>query len=153
MSEREDLLRPSLQASDSGQKAIYSTTAGYLTAFFGGPFAAIGMGILNSWRLGRIRADALIIVAAIAAALAVFSFLLRPELFGQPELDVTTRNIRLVTRLLALALFGAFWLLHKRYYRGMQLLALAPPNPWPAAIACGSIDLLLTMALLAWFSA
>jgi hypothetical protein len=150
MSERDDLLRPSLQASDAGQKAIYSTTAGYLTAFFGGPFAAIGMSALNAWRLGRLRADALAMVAALALTFTVFAFLLRPDAFGQPDLEITTRSIRLATRVLGLALFGAFWLLHKRYYRGMQLLGLPPPNPWPAAIACAAIDFAITMGLVAW---
>ena len=53
MTANDDLLRPSLEKTDAAHKSIYSTTTGYLTAFIGGPFAAIAMAAINSGRLGR----------------------------------------------------------------------------------------------------
>lgn len=131
-----ELLQPSIAKVDGPQRAIYSTTAGYLTAFFGGPFAAIGMAGLNAWRLGRLRTDAPALAGGAALAVGLVVFLLRPDLFGQADLDFSTRDLRIGVRILALLLFGAFWFLHRRYYRGMQLLGLESPQPWPAAIAC-----------------
>ena len=142
-----DLLRPSIGTVDSPQRPLYSATAGYLTAFFGGPFAATGMAGLNAWRLGRLRTDALALAGGMAIAIGLVAFMLRPDLFGRPEIDFATRDVRIGMRVLALLLFGAFWLLHRRYYRGMQFLGLEAPNPWPAAIACIAADIGLTMLL------
>jgi hypothetical protein len=142
-----DLLQPSIGRVDSPQRAIYSATAGYLTAFFGGPFAAIGMAGLNAWRLGRLRTDALALAGGIALAVGLVAFLLRPELFGYQELEFAARDVRIASRVLALLLFGAYWLMHRRYYRGMQILGLEPPRPWPAAIACVAVNFAAMMLL------
>lgn len=142
-----DLLQPSIDRVASPHRAIYSATAGYLTAFFGGPFAAVGMAGLNAWRLGRLRTDMLGLAGGFAVAVGLSAFLLRPDLFGRADLEFATRDVRIASRALALALFGAYWFLHRRYYRGMQLLGLEAPRPWPAAIACVVADIALMMLL------
>ena len=70
-----DLLRPSIGTVDSPQRPLYSATAGYLTAFFGGPFAATGMAGLNAWRLGRLRTDALALAGGMAIAIGLVAFM------------------------------------------------------------------------------
>jgi len=142
-----DLLQPSIDRVDSPQRAIYSATAGYLTAFFGGPFAAVGMAGLNAWRLGRLRTDAMALAGGISVAVGLITFLLRPELFGRADLEFATRDVRIASRALALVLFGAYWLMHRRYYRGTRLLGLEPPKPWPAAVACIVTNLALMTLL------
>ena len=142
-----DLLQPSIGRVDSAQRPIYSVTAGYLTAFFGGPFAAVGMAGFNAWRLGRLRADALALAGGVAVAVGLIAFMLRPDLFGRADLEFATRDVRIASRALALALFGAYWFMHRRYYRGMRFLGLEPPRPWPAAIACVVADLAFMMLL------
>jgi hypothetical protein len=144
----DDLLRQSIGKVDNPQRPIYSATAGYLTAFFGGPFAAVGMAGLNAWRLGRLRTDALALAGCAALAVGLITFLLRPDLFGPADFGFSTRDVRIGARVLALLLFGAFWLLHRRYYRAMQLLGLEPPSPWLPAIACIVANVLLMMLLL-----
>lgn len=136
MASTEDLLRPTLGKQATGQPAIYSTTTGYLTAFVGGPFAAIAMAALNSWRLRRLAIDALPLLAATALSVAVFLLFTHPELLGQTGVEFESRTERLWSRLFALIVFSAFWLIHRRYYRGMELLGLTPPNAWAGGIAC-----------------
>lgn len=147
-----DLLQPSIGRVEASQRAIYSVTAGYLTAFFGGPFAAVGMAGLNARRLGRLRTDALALAGGIALAVGLIALLLRPELFGRGDLDFSARDVRIGSRVLALFLFGAYWLLYRRYHRGMKFLGLDPPRPWLAAIACIVADWTLTMLLIGLLS-
>lgn len=143
-----DLLQPSIGQLSSPQRAIYSATAGYLTAFFGGPFAAVGMAGLNAWRLGRLRTDALALAGGAALATGSLSFLLRPDLFGWANLDFSMGDVRIGARVLGLLLFGAFWFLHRSYYRAMQFLGLEPPSPWLPAIACIFANIALMFLLL-----
>src|SRR5688572_15243311 len=150
MTANDDLLRPSIEKTDAAHKAIYSTTTGYLTAFIGGPFAAIAMAAINSGRLRRLARDALPLVAAIAVSVGLYAFLARPEWFGQAGLDLTDRNARLGARVFALLLFGAFWLLHKRYHRGAEIMGLEQPNPWVGGIACVVFGTLATYLVIAW---
>lgn len=147
MSTNDDLLRPSLDNPDTVQNAIYSTTAGYLTAFIGGPFAAITMAGLNSWRLRRLARDALPIISATALSVTLYALFIRPEWFGQVDFDVTMQNARLGARVYALMLFGAFWLLHKRYYRAAGLMGLKSPSPWVGGVACVLVGTLATFLL------
>jgi hypothetical protein len=150
MTTHDDLLQPSLNTADAQRKAIYSTTAGYLTAFIGGPFAAIAMAAINSGRLRRLARDAVPLAVAILLSIGLYAFFARPEHFAQAGLEFTDRSARFGARLFALLLFGAFWLLHKRYYRGAELLGLEQPNPWVGGIACVVFGTLATYLVNAW---
>lgn len=152
MTANDDLLRPSLEKADGTRKAIYSTTTGYLTAFIGGPFAAIAMAAVNSGRLRRLTRDALPLAAAIALSIGLYSFMARPEWFGQAGLEFADRNARLGARIFALLLFGAFWLLHKRYYRGAELMGLEQPNPWIGGIVCVLVGTAATFLVNDWLA-
>ena len=152
MTADDDLLRPSIEKTDTAHKAIYSTTTGYLTAFIGGPFAAIAMAAANSVRLGRLARDALPLAAAVALSVGLYAFLARPEWFGQAGLEFAARNARLGARVFALLLFGAFWLLHKRYYRGAELMGLEQPNPWVGGIACVLVGTGATLLVYNWLT-
>lgn len=152
MTRPDDLLQPSLAQADQAQKATYSSTAGYLTAFIGGPFAAVTMAGLNSWRLRRLGRDALPLVAAVALSAGLSVWLMRPEWLGLAGVEISGTNARFAARVLALLLFGGFWLLHRRYYRGAELLGLERPNPWLGGLACVLVGLAVSLLLGRWLA-
>ena len=148
----DDLLKPTLDTGTVGQATIYSTTAGFATSFFGGPFAAITLTGINAWRLRRLAADALPLLGATALSVLVVLFIANPAWFGQPDLEFSRSATRLLHRAYALGLFGAFWLLHRRFYRGMAIMGLEAPNGWIIGIACVLLGVLMTSTLI-WAAA
>jgi hypothetical protein len=136
LSSLDELLKPTLEAGDGQQRAIYSTTAGYMTAFFGGPFAAIALTTLNSMRLKRLAADAWLLLGATLLSVLVTILLYRPQLLGQPDFALSDNMLRLLLRAYALGVFGAGYYVHKRYYRNMEVMGLQPPQAWAAGLGC-----------------
>lgn len=136
---RAELLRPSLSGSDRLRRAPYSHQVGFLSAFFGGPFAAAGLLAVNAWRLDRLRRDASVIVV-VAFAAFTFHASTRPGglLFEwlQPLVQwLGPRTFVYVERLAALALFGIGAALHRREQRSVDLFGLPRPNGWIGGIA------------------
>lgn len=150
MTTNDELLQPSLEKHDETQKPIYSATAGYLTAFVGGPFAAIAMASVNSWRLRRLAADAVPLLAVTAVCVGILIFLLHPEWFGQESMHFERKDTRIWSRVFGLVVFSAFWLLHRRYYRGMELMGQEPPNAWIGGIGCILAGTAVTYLLTWW---
>ena len=67
------------------------------------------------------------------------------------EAAVGNSNRRLVTRLAALLLVGAGYLLHRREQRNADLFALKRPNGWVGGLICCLTGGLLFAILLASF--
>lgn len=136
---REDLLRPSL--SDEATRlarAPYSETASFLASFFGGPLAAIAMLLADARRLGRLGPASVVAVLAVVAYLAALHALVHrlPAVawLTSPDGVLGSRGGQIGLRLLALAIFGVGYALHRRAQRSARLFALARPNPWPAGL-------------------
>lgn len=121
---RKDLLRPSLADSGALAAAPYSNQVLFLSAFFGGPPAALGCFVLNSLRLGRWRRD----VAAIAAGAAIYLGLLLWWQRAGPELIAIPKVQSLLMRALGLALAGVAAWQHRQEQSACRLMGLAQPK-------------------------
>jgi hypothetical protein len=144
-----NLLTPSLSGSNTQQVSLYSTQSSFLVAFLGGPAAIVLYSALNSWRLRR-AVDAL----AYLATLAVVLLLMMDHERGGPVFTAFTDYFgkgseRYLWRLLALAAFGVYYLMHRKQHRSAQLFGTKPPSPWIPAIACLVAGYGLTVVLLA----
>jgi hypothetical protein len=152
---RDDLLRPSL-ASEAMAKAPYSVRTTFLTAFLGGPLAAIAIIAVNSVRLQRWPRDALPL-GLVLAALVAFVLALHWTAWGANLLTylntvAETRALVYLYRGIGLALFGFGYLLHRKEQRGADLMGLVRPNGWIAGLACIIAGLALSFALAALLS-
>lgn len=133
----EHLLKPSLSGSAPAQAiSLYSTQSSFLVAFLGGPAAIVLYSTLNSWRLRR-PLDAL----AYLATLALMVLLMIDEAHGGPVFTwflgyFGNGSERYVWRLLSLAAFGVFYLMHRKQHRSTLLFGAKAPSPWIPAIAC-----------------
>lgn len=133
----EHLLRPSL-ASPRTAAALYSPRSSFLLGFFMGPLPLILYSALNSIRLKR-AGD----MAAYAIALAAFIALMyasfmdpRPAALVWINTQLGDRSsMRGASRILAVVLWGCFYLMHRKEHRSVDLLG-ARPSPWIAAIGC-----------------
>jgi SpoVK/Ycf46/Vps4 family AAA+-type ATPase len=74
----DDLLSPTLSAQRN-LRGLYNSTGFFLCAFFAGPAGAGVYGIANSHRLDRLRQDAPVIVALVAAAFLTLLLLPPPD--------------------------------------------------------------------------
>lgn len=131
---RESLLTPSLSSPSAPSASLYSVQSALLVAFLGGNFAIILYAALNSWKLRR-PMDALAYVAALAVVMAVFV----AGVSGWPPMMALVNLVgsgSIVLRALALLLFGAFYLLHRKQHRSAALLGMPAASPWIAAISC-----------------
>jgi hypothetical protein len=145
---RDELLRPSL-AGAAVAKAPYSVRTAFLTAFFGGPLAAIAITGINSVRLRRWARD-LAPLAALVAAYVAFMLALAWTDWGlsfQTSLDAFAgpHTVSYLHRLIALALFGVGYAMHRKEQRSADFMGLRRPNGWVAGLACiaGSILFLI----------
>lgn len=152
MTSVDELLKPTLETGAVGRTAIYSTTAGFTTAFFGGPFAAVALTAINSWRLRRLRMDVWPLLAAAALSVLAIWLIESPARFGQPDLELGATGQRLLQRAFSLGLFGLFWLLHRRYYRNMMVMGIEPPNGWVVGLGCAVFGVLLSATLATVFA-
>ncbi|MCW5621944.1 MAG: hypothetical protein KIS79_12635 [Burkholderiales bacterium] len=152
-SPREDLLRPSLSGGDSPVSAPYSMQTTFLTGFFGGPFAAIAIFAINSFRLRRISRDLPVGIGMLLVVLLGMWVLHRTAPGGAAlawlEASLGSRSIRFVHQMAGLLIVGAAYLLHRREQRNSDLLGLKRPNGWVAGIACILLGTALSIVCLA----
>ncbi|HZF16766.1 MAG TPA: hypothetical protein VE046_12575 [Steroidobacteraceae bacterium] len=150
MDSNEDLLRPSL-SGERPAAPIFSTRAQFLTAFFGGGFAALAIGTANSFRLGRLGRDLPVVLALAAAYFGYLYSLVATPLGRSAVAFLGLRPTSVPVRLGGLAVFAILYLLHRTALRSAALTGEPPANPWITAIACmvagGVIDWWLTHAL------
>ena len=125
------LLRPSL-AAGVGARAPYSVQMGMLASFFGGPFAALAVVLLDAWRLRRLRAEALPLALLAVVALGGDLWLLldpAPSLALAGWLSMTRAGaVHLALRALSLAVFAAGLALHRQRQRAADLMGLPRPR-------------------------
>lgn len=146
------LLEPSL-GDRGGGASIFSVRAGFFVAFFGGGFAAVIFGVLNSRRLNRLAQDWWIYVlgAIVFGAAAVCT---GHQLGGVPLDSLATaegrdraRVLRMASRALALGYFGLIFLRHRRFHKAMELSTEDPPSPWVPGIAAAAAGAAITFPL------
>lgn len=137
------LLQPSI--SPQGTFSVYSPRATFMTAFFGGPFAAVLIHALNMKRLGRWRVQAPALAAALVVALLFSVYqavaMARPHLlpFGDAvPANSANGTLRILARVVALVVWGALYLRFRTLYRASQLAAEHPPG-FKAGLACALI--------------
>jgi hypothetical protein len=134
---REELLKPSLSLTHV-TRAPYSVTTTFMTAFFGGPLAIIGMTALNAWRLGRLMRDALPLAIVLAAYFGLLWVMAQPEWGGVFLLAMekhTGVQTPIIFRFIALILCGLGYLLHRIEQRNADVSGMVRPNGWIAGIA------------------
>ncbi len=127
---KNDLLQPSLSASDATGVSIYSTAAGYIVSYFGGPLAAAIIALLNSFHLGRLHKDWPFGALALLAVPGYFKWLQVGG--GQRWLSAVIGqwSIPYVYRLMGVLFFGLAYLMHRRYYRSMALIGVPARPGW-----------------------
>ncbi|MFC0252740.1 hypothetical protein [Massilia consociata] len=140
----EHLLRPSL-ANNRAAVALYSPQSSFLLGFFMGPLPLILYSALNSIRLQRPR-DTLAYAIALAAFLAlVYASFLEPRPAALAWINDQLgegNSMRGATRILAVVLWGCFYLMHRKEHRSVDLLGTRP-SPWIAAIGCAVAGMIL----------
>jgi hypothetical protein len=144
---RDALLQPSLIGAGP-QASMYAARAGFYTAFFGGPFAAVAFSALNSRRAARSATDAPWQLLAFCTSVAVIWALFKPSAWSYRIDHVLGHNAgTLIARVWSLLLFGGECLLHKKFYRHMEMLGVKPPRALAPCLACVAFGLLATFGL------
>ncbi len=144
----EALLKPSLR-SGSAPTSVYSVGVGVLAAFFGGVFAPICWAAANSVRLRRGPRDAPVHLALTGVACAAIWVL-----FGRPQWQTAIKaatgidSLRIVLRVLALAIFGCEYLLHRTAQRHARTLGLIAPSGVAVGIGCVVVSVALQFGLI-----
>ena len=127
------LLQPSLSGQGQApQAAPYTQQAGFLTAFFGGPFALAIIFAINSKRLSRLGRDAAwIALAALGYAAWVWFCQRTPggqEVQAWLVQELGRRGPDIAERFIALAAYALMALCHRREQRSATLFGLDRPN-------------------------
>jgi len=137
---RDELLRPSLGDAVAA-RAPYSVRTTFLTAFFGGPLAALAIIVLNSVRLRRWLPDLPVLGVVLAGFIAFVLALYWTEWGGGLRAYLQAiageRALTYLFRLIALGFFGLGYALHRKEQRSADLIGMARPNGWIGGIACG----------------
>lgn len=150
---RESLLTPSLTPSAAPAAQLYSVQSGFLVAFFGGPLAIILYSALNSWKLRR-PLEALAYLAALVLCVGVLVAIVTGLLpLGWLADIIGNSAAEVLWRALSIALFGAFYLMHRKQHRSAALFGAKPPSPWIPAIACAVLAYGMKIALLDYVKA
>jgi hypothetical protein len=145
----EHLLKPSLSRDASAPAAtLYSTQSSFLVAFLGGAAAIVLYSALNSWRLRR-PVDSLAYLATLAVMVLMMIDEERSGSLFTWFIDYFGRGSeRYLWRLLALAAFGVFYLMHRKQHRSTLLFGAKAPAPWIPAIVCMVAGFGINVALL-----
>lgn len=143
MSADDDLLRPSLDASRP-LLPLYSATACWMTAFFGGPLAALIIFAENYRRAGLLRREAHWLLAGAGTALASLYYLV---IAAQARGAGAGGDVRLQVRLAALAIAALLYWRLRPALRAQELFDIKPPNPWPIALLAIAAGIALAFAV------
>lgn len=151
---RESLLQPSLAADARPSAAPYSVQATFLTGFFGGPFAAIALIAVNSFRLRRLGRDWPVFAACLVATIVLGWVLNGSAPAVAPLRDwldgtLGQQSVRYAYRFVALIFVGVGYLLHRREQRNTDVLGLSRPNGWIAGGLCALGGIALLAAFMA----
>lgn len=140
--DRAALLTPVLDG-ETARGPIYSARAEFFTAFFGGPFAILGLSGMNASLLGRLRADFWRYGLAGLASLALVVWMAwlavadpQPRWLTDTLGAETQRGLRWSARVLGLLVWFVLWFPYRRYHKTAELMGIEPRKPWVAAITC-----------------
>jgi hypothetical protein len=129
----EHLLQPSLTPQRLARSA-YSTQVHFLSAFFGGPLAALALSVVNAQRLARWPRDLAWIAPLALLVLAFEWWLVRGSADTGAVLWVTSwlgaEAGHYLNRALALACFGLGTWMHRREQRAADLMGVQRPSGW-----------------------
>lgn len=155
---RDSLLNPTLGDDARPAAAPYSTQATFFTGFFGGPFAAVALTAINSWRLRRMGRDWPVLLACLLAGLLAIWVLhgSTPAFAPVPAWWTGTfgnNSLRYAHRLVALILVGVGYLLHRKEQRNTDVLGITRPNGWIGGGLCTLGGFALTVLLIAGMGA
>lgn len=142
------LLEPSLRG-EAPARPLYSIRAGFLVAFFGGPYAALIFASLNSRRAGRLTADLKWWLALGALWTGALWWMMPATLTsGPPALRFfVPSELRVLVRICGLLTFGVVCLVHRALQRASTLREDAPPSPWLPGVGALLAALALTAAV------
>lgn len=148
----EVLLQPTLETS--APAPLVSPNATFLTAFLGGPWAALWVCAVNVRRLGRVRRE--LPALALGAALGVVALALAGIAAARPELVAgfipsgwrPPTVVRRIGTFLGLATWGVFYLRLRPYYRAAEL-AGEFARPWRVTLPALGVALALQLAVVA----
>ena len=136
MADRNELLQPSLGSETSAATSIYSTTTGYLAAFFGGPLGGAAIALTNSWRLRRLARDWPLAIVALALTGGMAWWEQRAGGLAWLTSHFGSSGQRFAVRVVGIAMFAVIYLIHRRYYRNMEIMGIRPPSGWiPGIVA------------------
>jgi len=135
----DNLFQPSLNTETPAQ-ALYSPVACWITAFFGGPFAALLIFGVNLRRAGLAARNASWLALAAAIAIASLVHLVRIRLTE----GETTADDRLVVRGAALVIAALLYWRLSSAYRAQQMFGIEPPQPWLMALAAIAFNILIS---------
>lgn len=140
----DQLFQPSLGSAQPAQP-LFSPLACWMTAFFGGPIAALIIFTSNFERAGLLRAERLSLgLAAVLAIGGQFGAIYLGAAMGWEG-----RDVRLLVRAGALIVAALlYWRLHKAF-KAQQLFGTPPASPWVMAI--GAIFANIAVAVVAAF--
>jgi hypothetical protein len=130
-----ELLKPSLGSEASAATSIYSTTTGYLAAFFGGPIGGAAIALTNSWRLKRLGKDWPLALVAIALTVGMAWWEQRAGGLAWLTKQLGSSGPRFAVRVVGLAMFAVIYLIHRRYYRNMDMMGITAPKGYAPGIA------------------
>ena len=155
----EDLLQPTL-SSGQPKKPMYSVTAHMLVAFFGGAFSLLLFSMLSLHRIGRLKQHWLYYLLAFCACTAIYVVLSEMMATGQwpPWLMLGSSeksSLRVVTRLLAVLLFGIIYAWQRNFFSISALLG-ETPKPWiPALVSLligGIVQVMIITSVLVYYA-
>ena len=146
-----DLLTPSLSASTQ-PVAFYSVVAHLLVAWFGGPIGIAAFVAVNLWQAGIIKKYLPIVVIFAVVALAWTVALVASALDGLnlPWIDTEQSlfsQLRMANRVIAVSIFGVFYLICRRYFKASHLAGEPKHSPWIAGGACAIFGMALMLAI------
>ena len=145
------LLTPSLRDPRSLLAAPYSQQTSAIAAFFGGPFAMASMLALDSKRMGRLSRDwvwsALIAVVFVAWLVFIHKTAAGSDARAMLNLELGSRGLVIVERLIALLGFALGAWLHGKEQRSATLFGLRRPNGVLAGIVMIAVGNVLSYAV------
>lgn len=147
---QDSLLTPSL-GTQSPSTRLYSSTASFWAAFWGGPLGVILFSALNSWRLRR-PLDGLAYLAGLGLYAGVLYLMIAgaalPGMVWLNDFLGTRRGAASVLMHAgALLCWSGFYLLHRRQHRSMALFGAKAPKPWLPALGCMAIGYFANLPL------
>ncbi|MGH8221486.1 MAG: hypothetical protein ACREQZ_00800 [Woeseiaceae bacterium] len=135
----DSLLQPSLNRQQP--VSIFSPSALFATAFFGGALGVTVMAAMNSVRLRRVQRDLpILVLGPLSAVAVVFS-----AHHYYPGADA--RDLRLAVRAAGLLCWLGFYAMHRMEYKAMNSMGLAPRRPWVAALISIAMGMLGSVLL------